>query len=136
MFPRKVWLVGLMVLGVFLVAGLSAGGAGAAVVSLEEPGKLCAVRRGDSITLELSENPSTGYLWQMTASDATILEIVQDEYVAPDNGDSPLLGAAGTHRYRFRAAKAGTATLTLVLCRAWEGIDNAAETRVYTIKVD
>ena len=73
---------------------------------------------GESATLELEANPTTGYQWEPSAEpDAAVIRIVSDTYVAPD---SAAMGAGGTQRIVIEGVAAGTTTLELRYVRPWE----------------
>lgn len=73
----------------------------------------------DAAELLLTENPSTGYTWQVTQPDAGILAILTDSYVEPV-GDEYSAGAAGTHHWLWDARGAGEAVVTAEYSRVWE----------------
>ncbi|GAV45361.1 protease inhibitor I42 family protein [Streptomyces acidiscabies] len=76
---------------------------------------LVQVRAGDDIVVELPENPSTGYLWEITGIEG--LEVTGDDHASAPTG---LVGAGGSRVLRLRAEKAGEGRLELVYRRSWE----------------
>jgi inhibitor of cysteine peptidase len=90
---------------------------------------------GETIVLSLPENPSTGYSWQMTASDG--LEAVSDNYVQGNTGSAfrPIVGAGGTHTWTYKVTKPGTQTITGIYKRPWEGTSEGEKTFRLTINV-
>lgn len=60
------------------------------------------VSQGATITVTLSENPSTGYTWTMNASNG--LELVKDEYTKLENDR---FGAEGSHEWVYLAVTPG-----------------------------
>jgi inhibitor of cysteine peptidase len=76
---------------------------------------------GDTIVLSLPENPSTGYSWQMTASDG--LGAVSDNYVQGNTGSAlhPIVGAGGTHTWTYKVTMPGAQKITGIYKRPWEG---------------
>ena len=60
------------------------------------------VSQGATITVTLSENPSTGYTWTMNASSG--LELVKDEYTKLENDR---FGAEGSHEWVYLAVTPG-----------------------------
>ncbi|WP_292369673.1 protease inhibitor I42 family protein [Methanoregula sp. UBA64] len=68
------------------------------------------------VLVRLSENPTTGYVWNATASRK--LSVIQDTYTAP-TGD--LMGASGTHEWILAPQGVDTYTFTAVQLRPWEG---------------
>lgn len=73
--------------------------------------------RGDTLTVDLKSNPTTGYRWQTAAPADGVLKAVSDEFIAPDTG---LCGAPGRQRLSFTSEAAGETTLRLVYVRPWE----------------
>ncbi len=79
------------------------------------------LKLGDSTTIALIENPSTGYSWKLDANSSRGLEriAVEDEaYQAPSGVRRP--GEPGVHRWTIRARAAGAASLQFTLMRPWE----------------
>jgi predicted secreted protein len=87
---------------------------------------------GDRFVVALESNPSTGYQWTATSSDAGVVELVGDEYVRPD---TTLVGAPGTKRFFFDAVAVGTATLQLRYARSFQPDDPDARELTYTVTV-
>ena len=77
---------------------------------------------GQEATVELEENPSTGYRWTIDAkagANASILRI-SDRGFSQGAGGKRLLGAPGIHRWSIEAISAGSASVTFVYARSWE----------------
>jgi inhibitor of cysteine peptidase len=70
---------------------------------------------GDTIKLELSENPTTGYRWRMPDV-SPALRIVEESYEAPTGGP----GKGGLRRWFLAADMAGAIPLRLELKRSWQ----------------
>jgi inhibitor of cysteine peptidase len=89
---------------------------------------------GDTIRLSLPENPSTGYSWQMTASDG--LEKVGDRYIQGNTGTAghPLVGASGTHEWDYKVTQQSPQKVTGVYKRPWE--DSSAGEKTYVLSID
>jgi inhibitor of cysteine peptidase len=68
------------------------------------------------VLVRLSENPTTGYVWNATASRK--LSVLHDTYTAP-TGD--LMGASGTREWSLAPQGVDTYTFTAVQQRPWEG---------------
>ena len=87
---------------------------------------------GARFVIALESNPSTGYQWTATSSDAGVVELVGDEYARPD---SKLVGAPGTERFFFDAVAVGRATLQLRYARSFQPDDPDARELTYTVTV-
>ncbi|MGC2352872.1 MAG: protease inhibitor I42 family protein [Candidatus Udaeobacter sp.] len=91
----------------------------------KDNGASVQVRRGAKITIELSENPTTGYRWAISNIDEAFLVPEGDAFVPPDHKS---LGAGGLRRFFFRAKSEGSTALTLINKRAWQSDDQAVGT--------
>lgn len=77
---------------------------------------------GARATVELTENPSTGYVWRFDAErskNAGIVKVV-DQGFSPPAADRPPVGAPGRHRWSLEGLSAGSAALVFVNLRPWE----------------
>ncbi|MGJ5895399.1 protease inhibitor I42 family protein [Streptomyces niveiscabiei] len=81
---------------------------------------LVRVRAGDDVVVELPENPSTGYRWEITGIEG--LDVTGDDHTPapPGPAGAELVGAGGTRVLRLRAEKAGEGRLELAYRRPWE----------------
>jgi inhibitor of cysteine peptidase len=92
------------------------------IFSEKDNGASIELQCGARITIELKENPTTGYRWTISSIDETFLAPDGDAFVPP-NQKSP--GAGGLRRFFFRAKGAGSTALTLISKRAWQRDDQA-----------
>jgi len=90
------------------------------------------VERGAKITIELKENPTTGYRWTIGSMDQAFLATEGDEFL-PRDQKSP--GAGGVRRFFFRAKAEGSTALTLINKRAWQRDDQAVSTFNLAIRI-
>ena len=90
-----------------------------------------AVKLNSRFALELAENPSTGYAWNLTTTDG--LRVVADEYLPPGTA---VVGAAGTHRWEIEAIAVGLQAIEGVYRRSWEGTTTDADTFMVEIAVE
>jgi inhibitor of cysteine peptidase len=84
---------------------------------------------GESLELRLSENPTTGYRWQVQSPGNPVLRLEADSYEPAREG----YGAGGVHRWVFQSVQVGTAHLQIDRRRNWE--QKAVETFKVTIRV-
>ena len=77
---------------------------------------------GQSATVELQENPSTGYRWAVDAQASSNLAIlsIDDHGFSQNSAAGHLVGAPGVHRWQVQAANAGSASIMFVYGRPWE----------------
>jgi inhibitor of cysteine peptidase len=92
------------------------------VFSEKDNGASAQVQRGAKITIELKENPTTGYRWTISSIDGVLLEPEGDKFLPPDQATP---GAGGLRKFFFRAKGAGSTALTLISKRAWQRDDQA-----------
>lgn len=78
---------------------------------------------GQSVTIKLQENPSTGYRWTIDAEASSNLPIlrISDLGFSQNASGKHLLGAPGIHRWSVTAVSAGSASISFVYQRPWEG---------------
>lgn len=102
------------------------------VFDQKDNGAQVQVERGAKITIELKENPTTGFRWMIGSIDQAFLAAEGEEFLPPDQ-KSP--GAGGQRRFFFRVKDAGSTTLTLINKRAWQRDDQAAGTYSLAIRI-
>jgi len=92
------------------------------------------VRVGDTFTVSLFSNPTTGFKWPDLGkiADETILKQVDHEYEAPD---SDIPGAGGKEHWTFEALKEGKTTISMEYNQPWEGGIKAEWTFGLTVSV-
>ena len=90
------------------------------------------VQRDAKITIELNENPTTGFRWMISSIDEALLVPEGDEFVPPDQ---KIPGAGGVRRFFFRAKVQGFTALTLINKRAWQSDEQAVDTFRLAIRV-
>lgn len=97
-------------------------------------GKPVSMQVGDTLTVQLASNPSTGYSWKVISDDAAVLAQVGEPQF--DLGDkTPMPGAGGTETFTFLAKSAGTTTLTLLYSRPWETDTTPTPQNTWTAEV-
>jgi inhibitor of cysteine peptidase len=87
-------------------------------------GKTITAKVGDDIQVILGGNPTTGYTWTTTLSDAdkAVLQQQGDAVYAQQSTDPSIVGAGGTFTFTFKAAAAGQVTLKFGYARPWESV--------------
>ena len=69
------------------------------------------------VEVRLDSNPTTGYAWHLLDDDlqTDIVQVMSSDYVADETpADEPIAGSGGTEVWRFRAMRAGEATIGMV----------------------
>lgn len=128
---KAIVLVLATLLAAAALAGCAGTTAGPAEVEFRDTEATYELKVGDTATVKLEENPSTGYAWELEM-EGDNLEICGSEYCEPEKG---ALGAAGTHVWQFTAVEAGNGKLKFIYYREWEGKENTAETKEFKVTV-
>ena len=91
---------------------------------------------GDSFTVTLCSNPSTGFEWESAQiSDQTVLQQIDHKFVGPESEPPPPPGTPGEEIWTFQALKQGTSTISLEYSRPWEGGEKGEWTFNLTVVV-
>ena len=98
---------------------------------LEDSGKDENAIRGDIIIIELEENPTTGYSWNLTASPG--LSLKSDRY--EQTGDEDMVGSGGVHTWTFEVTGEGGQSVEAVYKRPWENITGNETTFTLNLEV-
>jgi inhibitor of cysteine peptidase len=93
---------------------------GEVVLGAEDNGTAVKLSAGQELVVTLESNPTTGYRWQVSEVDESVLtQTGEAEFQeAPKEGEQ-MVGVGGTETFRFASAP-GSTTLTLVYHRSWE----------------
>jgi len=98
--------------------------------SEEFTGILVAI--GERHTFDLESNPSTGYSWIVQDFDDTVLKLVSQIYLAPEE---TVAGASGNDRFTFEGLGVGQVTVSIEYKQPWDSETVPAETHEVEIKV-
>lgn len=93
-----------------------------------------AMIEGETLIIELEENPTTGFSW-IFEYDPTVLELIDDEY-QPDRAETAISGSGGIHHYEFKGLSEGETTLTFKYLKSWEGEESAEDTKTFEVDVN
>ena len=79
--------------------------------------------RPGSLIVSLGANPTTGFQWGETAeiSEPAVVAQVSHNFVEPQAGGEPVVGAPGKDVWVFDSQKEGAATIKISYGRSWEG---------------
>jgi predicted secreted protein len=89
------------------------------------------VATGDTFTVTLTENPSTGYTWQLTLDRPDILALDSD--VLSNCGTLP--GSSCDRNFTFKGVMPGVAWIVLQYYRDWETDPVIADSHAYAVFV-
>ncbi|MBM7799400.1 inhibitor of cysteine peptidase [Microlunatus panaciterrae] len=97
----------------------------------DSAGGIFKVVVGDTITLTLRENPTTGFRWQLEPRPSQLLAPEGAHFTV---GPHPGVGSGGVRTWRFRAITPGPVVVDARLGRAWEG--EAAAIERFSVSLD
>lgn len=86
----------------------------------------------ETYTIELEENPSTGYSWHIYVCDLRVFEIVSNKFIAPE---SQLAGTPGKRQYVIKAREGGRGIFEVIYIRSWEKNTKPAKTVRYCFEI-
>lgn len=107
----------VLMLGLVSVLIIGCGRSGGLALRAGDDGRELALRQGETLTVSLPGNPSTGYTWEAVGLDEGILRQGGEPEFTPE---SDALGAPGVQVFRFRVIGQGHTVLNLVYQRPWE----------------
>jgi predicted secreted protein len=89
------------------------------VLTEKDSGKTLYLQAGDTVTLHLEANPSTGYLWKFASPpyDENVVILRGDRYTRKEE---LLAGTAGKRILTFVANASGRTGVRLIYVRPWE----------------
>jgi inhibitor of cysteine peptidase len=98
-----------------------------------QEGRTIRLAVGASSAIALSENPSTGYRWQLDGAASRNLALISVSDAGFTSGASGRLGAPGTRRFSITGRQPGTAVAVFDYARPWERV---APARRYVVTVE
>lgn len=101
-------------------------------ITRNDNNKQFAVTAGQELQIALSENPTTGFRWQVQAWGKPVLEFLQEDFDSAAGG----VGRGGTRRWRFKAVQEGSAGIEMAYRRASDPDQSPAETFTVTVRVE
>lgn len=139
-----VWAVGFALMLAFAVLAAVGCGSGNAdepadlALTDTDNGKSFTVKVGDTITVVIPGNPTTGYEWAADLSDASaaLLTLSGDPVYEQDPGSEDLVGAGGQYTFTFTAKAEGQAELELKYWRSFEPEVDPIETFAADVTIE
>lgn len=101
------------------------------IVTIADTGGTRAMKVGDSLVLELPENPSSGYRWTLEGIDEPRVLVVDAGFRSAS--DQP--GAGGVATWTLQATAPGKTTVRLKRWRHWEGDSSIVERFAVTLDI-
>ena len=91
--------------------------AGHLVITEQQNNATLSVNQGNTVTLMLPENPTTGFLWTLTTTPG--LNVTGDSFV-PSDKTGTLVGSGGTRVWEIAVKGTGTQDILAIYKRSWE----------------
>jgi predicted secreted protein len=101
-------------------------------VTEQQNGTEIRLKRNQTLIVELSDQPGTGYGWQVARADGVHIKSLGKSDVSGE--EKP--GGVSRQRFQFAAGQPGTTTLELRYARRWEQSKKPAKTYVLKIQVE
>jgi inhibitor of cysteine peptidase len=102
------------------------------VVTEEQNTATVHVNLSNIITVKLQENPTTGFMWNLTTTPG--LQVINDTYV-PTDTTGKLVGSGGTHIWDISTVAIGEQKIQAVYKRSWEPTSGNETTFSMTVVV-
>lgn len=90
------------------------------------------IKNGESFSVTLESNPTTGYMWE-TEYDKNYIQFI-DRQFKPSSGEQ-IIGAGGSEIFNFVAIGVGESEILFSYLRPWENEKPAEKTEIYNIIV-
>lgn len=123
---RMMPVFAMLILAMLLVACAPATGTSVNVTcdefgSQANVSKQLSVASGNTFTVTLCSNATTGFKWSESAQigDQTVVQQTGHEFLSPEK--KGIVGAPGAEVWTFKALKKGTSTIKMEYGRPWEG---------------
>lgn len=102
------------------------------VVTEADNGTSISIKNGENFTLQLWENPSTGYSWQLNLSEG--LSIL-DDYHIPDPHPEGSTGFGGNHSWIIKATAPGSQQINGIYKQSWMNTTGTEDNFTLTVEV-
>ncbi len=97
-----------------------------------DQGKTVTLHPGQSLVVQLAENPTTGFRWSLDQGNEEIVALRDSNYVMAAGAG---IGGGGQRTFTFEASKPGSVQLQLKLWREWEGEPSVIQRFSVTLEV-
>ncbi len=90
------------------------------------------VKKGETFSVTLESNITTGFSWQAEFDEKSV-ELIEQKY--DESGAQDRVGAGGADVFKFRALAAGQTVVRFRYARPWESVQ-PAKTAVYEVTIE
>ncbi len=113
----KIILTSVIIIFAIILSNMGNSMAGETMrLSENDSGKTVEIHVGDELEVTLPGNPTTGYVWEVSSLDSSILMLGKAEFIANDKS----IGSGGMEIIKFHAIAAGTSSVRLIYHRSFE----------------
>lgn len=103
------------------------------IVTEADNGTSINIINGENFTLQLRENPSTGYSWQLNVSEG--LNILSDNYTQ-DEASEDMVGVGGNHTWLIEALSEGSQQVNGIYKQEWMNTTGTEDNFTLTVEVE
>ena len=103
------------------------------IVTEADNGTSINLKNGENFTLQLRENPSTGYSWQLNVSEG--LTLLSDGYTQ-DEAPEGDVGVPGNRSWIIEAVDQGSQQVNGIYKQSWMNTTGTEENFTLTVEVD
>jgi predicted secreted protein len=97
------------------------------------PEKTIQCKVGETFSIVLDSNPSTGYQWQLAHSvDGKLLKFINSKYIPPK---IELAGAGGKEVWSFKALSIRQTTIVFKYIRPWEKDKEPVKSMTFSVNI-
>lgn len=103
-------------------------------IEVSEDQKIVEVKKGQKFTINLTSNPSTGYVWSIDdIYNKNIISKTSNEFIA---SNSEMIGAPGKELWVFKGINNGSTKLNFVYSRQRENKNSQINSKIFNITVN
>ncbi|PEF09044.1 peptidase inhibitor I42 [Bacillus thuringiensis] len=99
------------------------------ILTKQDSGRTVTMSIGDIFSIQLKENPTTGYRWALEEIEG--IELVQDDFKLSNNG----IGSSGLRIFQLRTTKDGVYKIYIKNWQEWSGEASIVDRFYITIHV-
>ncbi len=105
------------------------------VITDRDDGTTVQLQKGDTLTVRLSSNVTTGFRWYVGESAGPELQFVREEPYEEPSSKTPVLGAGGTQVFTFKALSTGLVQVAMEYRRGFNPDEPAEKTFHFTADI-
>ncbi|HDR6218685.1 protease inhibitor I42 family protein [Bacillus cereus] len=99
------------------------------ILTKQDSGRTVTMSIGDTFSIQLKENPTTGYRWALEEIEG--IKLVQDDFKSSNNG----IGSSGLRIFQLRTTKDGVYEIYIKNWQEWSGEASIVDRFYITIHV-